>query len=280
MNGERSTRAQSIRSVVRFIRIEQMDASLAYILYNKEHWFLLDQLVRILGPYIDNKHEESGLFCCARGCKEFLLTRDAFRRIGGTCSVYISSCSERYVMDQVYEIMETQRVEEHECQKSTENENENNTPKGFLPRAKPPSVLLQGRSVSQRIRQYTLYEDGTRLEAVLLVDFQSLFALCRLMDKQYHTIASLFLAFSNLCTKRGAARSALTKRDKEKIAAKQEWRCALCDELFDAETRYEVDHGVPLSHGGRSRPSNLWALCISCHGKKSDREMSYPMESL
>lgn len=45
--------------------------------------------------------------------------------------------------------------------------------------------------------------------------------------------------------------------------------CAHClrDGRYTAAT--EVDHIVPLSHGGKHAESNLQALCKSCHSKKT-----------
>jgi 5-methylcytosine-specific restriction endonuclease McrA len=34
---------------------------------------------------------------------------------------------------------------------------------------------------------------------------------------------------------------------------------------------WEVDHGTPRSRGGTNYRSNLWAVCIECNRKKSDK---------
>ncbi|MHA1679757.1 MAG: HNH endonuclease [Promethearchaeota archaeon] len=139
-------------------------------------------------------------------------------------------------------------------------------------------TFLCGERAQSRIQQYDT--DFGHLKRVLLIDFQSVYKLCRMACPEFHSLLSFFLAFSKLCTGRGEARSALTKRDKEIIAAKQKWRCGVCKELFDESGRYEVDHGVALSLGGRNNESNLWALCITCHKEITEKEMSYPLKPL
>ena len=58
-------------------------------------------------------------------------------------------------------------------------------------------------------------------------------------------------------------RRSLSGHDKKRVAARQAWRCALCDDLLD-ET-YEVDHVVPLHLGGADHTDNCRALCCGCH---------------
>ena len=57
---------------------------------------------------------------------------------------------------------------------------------------------------------------------------------------------------------------------KKKIAASQEWKCGACNGLLD-ET-YEVDHTIALYKGGTNDESNLRALCVRDHKKKSMEE--------
>ena len=55
------------------------------------------------------------------------------------------------------------------------------------------------------------------------------------------------------------------------VGARQEWRCAHCNELLPAS--YEVDHKVPLWEGGADCvDTNAEALCCNCHGSKTQRE--------
>ena len=273
-------RPKKSRTIVRYIPIEgdsrkgEEKPMLAYVFYAGEHWFLLDQMVRIFSPVLrDNELDEERGYCCPWGCKLKLLTRDAYRRIGGPNDIMISSCSDSYVLEQVESLMKDQNIpyhhDPHEC---TE----------FPKTGTKWPILLSGLHVQNRIRQYDDddKETGVVLRKVLLIDFQSLYELCRMTRPEFHSLLSLFLAFSTLCTGRGEARSALTKRDKEIVAAKQKWRCGVCDELFDSSARYEIDHGVALSLGGRNNQSNLWAVCITCHKNKTEEEMSYPLLSL
>ena len=50
---------------------------------------------------------------------------------------------------------------------------------------------------------------------------------------------------------------------KKKVAARQQWRCAMCKRLLD-ET-FEIDHIKPLYAGGDNSMLNLRALHKSCH---------------
>lgn len=51
------------------------------------------------------------------------------------------------------------------------------------------------------------------------------------------------------------------------VAARQEWKCNICHELLSAF--YEVDHLRPWARGGGTELSNLQALCVACHKRKS-----------
>ena len=67
-------------------------------------------------------------------------------------------------------------------------------------------------------------------------------------------------------------RKTLTSGLKLRVAAKQQWKCALCKELLPFT--YECDHIISLGMGGLDMESNLQALCNGCHAQKtvSDRE--------
>ena len=54
---------------------------------------------------------------------------------------------------------------------------------------------------------------------------------------------------------------------KKKVAASQGWKCGMCGVTLD-ET-FEVDHTVPLFKGGSNDMSNLRALCVRDHKKKT-----------
>lgn len=48
-------------------------------------------------------------------------------------------------------------------------------------------------------------------------------------------------------------------------------RCELCG-ISNSERALEVDHIVPINHGGTDELSNLQALCYSCNAMKRDRD--------
>ena len=54
---------------------------------------------------------------------------------------------------------------------------------------------------------------------------------------------------------------------KKRVAASQRWTCAQCKKMLEAT--FEVDHIVPHAVGGSDLPSNLHALCVSCHANKT-----------
>lgn len=49
--------------------------------------------------------------------------------------------------------------------------------------------------------------------------------------------------------------------------------CAGCSESFPPDA-VEIDHVLPLSHGGEDTAQNLQILCVPCHRDKSRREVS------
>lgn len=62
------------------------------------------------------------------------------------------------------------------------------------------------------------------------------------------------------------------------VAARQAWRCRLCDAVLPSA--YEVDHIVPLWRGGDDAERNLQALCPNCHAAKTQRESVERLESI
>lgn len=74
----------------------------------------------------------------------------------------------------------------------------------------------------------------------------------------------------------GAAVTAAHKRKRvtpfisKKVAARQEFRCAMCGELLQED--WEIDHVRPLQHGGDNELSNLQALHRRCHAYKNHLE--------
>jgi hypothetical protein len=63
-------------------------------------------------------------------------------------------------------------------------------------------------------------------------------------------------------------------RQRRALLAIQDFRCALCNR--EIVGRFECDHVVPFTLGGRTTTSELQALCIPCHQLKSLRDGSHP----
>lgn len=63
---------------------------------------------------------------------------------------------------------------------------------------------------------------------------------------------------------RGAARRA--------VAARQNWRCAVCRACLLRVGTFDVDHVVPRSLVPTDDPSALQALCPNCHARKTRAE--------
>lgn len=66
-----------------------------------------------------------------------------------------------------------------------------------------------------------------------------------------------------------AARS-VSEAEKKIVAARAAWRCSSCDSLL--ASTYQIDHIKPLCEGGSNSISNLTALCVSCHARKTQLE--------
>lgn len=60
-------------------------------------------------------------------------------------------------------------------------------------------------------------------------------------------------------------RRRINGHEKKIVAARQAWKCKLCEHLLD-ET-FEVDHVIPLHVGGDDDINNCRALCPNCHRK-------------
>lgn len=89
---------------------------------------------------------------------------------------------------------------------------------------------------------------------------------------------SLDAAKTLLTTSVGPAAGAVTTKEKrnvtglmkKRVAASQGWKCAYCGHLLD-ET-YDVDHKIALFNGGTNDMSNLAAVHVQCHRKKTNDE--------
>lgn len=62
----------------------------------------------------------------------------------------------------------------------------------------------------------------------------------------------------------------ITEPEKKTVAARQLWKCSACGKILEAT--YQVDHTVALMNGGRDHHSNMTAMCVRCHAKKTQRE--------
>lgn len=56
------------------------------------------------------------------------------------------------------------------------------------------------------------------------------------------------------------------------VAAGQNFRCALCSQMF-GEAGWEIDHKIALANGGPDDFLNLQALCHACHALKTQKDM-------
>lgn len=53
------------------------------------------------------------------------------------------------------------------------------------------------------------------------------------------------------------------------LGSSQNWRCVVCKTKL---VKYEVDHIVPLSKGGKHEKHNLQLLCVPCNRRKSSKD--------
>ena len=62
-----------------------------------------------------------------------------------------------------------------------------------------------------------------------------------------------------------------TADQKRIVAAQNDWRCAICNNLLNAA--FEIDHITALENGGTDDiASNAQALCANCHALKTQKE--------
>ena len=101
----------------------------------------------------------------------------------------------------------------------------------------------------------------------------------RQLVKSYHDAyaAERVAAGAGAGAAAGAAARRVDGHLRAMIADEQRYRCALCGSLFLGG--YHVDHKRPQFQGGSSERSNLWALCIICHGRKTALEQSMRVEA-
>ena len=78
-------------------------------------------------------------------------------------------------------------------------------------------------------------------------------------------------------SERGAEARRVNGHLRALIADEQRYRCALCGSLFSGG--YHIDHKRPQCQRGTSDRSNLWALCLICHARKTALEQSMRVEA-
>lgn len=73
------------------------------------------------------------------------------------------------------------------------------------------------------------------------------------------------------------AKRKLTEYEKKIVAARQMWKCAMCEGVLTAD--YEVDHIEQQCIRHNNNAANLQALCPGCHRKKTreDRIFADPL---
>jgi 5-methylcytosine-specific restriction endonuclease McrA len=81
--------------------------------------------------------------------------------------------------------------------------------------------------------------------------------------------------------RRTHGRVPLSQRVRATIVARDDWRCYLCDQPIphwerDCPLRgcpwdAQIDHVMPVAHGGTNRPSNLRAAHAYCNQRKGAR---------
>ena len=62
----------------------------------------------------------------------------------------------------------------------------------------------------------------------------------------------------------------ISEPEKKIVAVGQRWNCSDCRVLLDGT--YQVDHTVALADGGADDVSNMTAMCVACHSRKTQRE--------
>jgi len=70
-------------------------------------------------------------------------------------------------------------------------------------------------------------------------------------------------------------RQHISNVERNKIAFKQKWTCAMCRQLLPPT--FEIDHIIALCNGGKDQTGNMQALCNNCHAAKTstDREQRF-----
>lgn len=263
-NFEKKKRYFENRGKRPIIRQLQKSNGIRYVFYKKENWFILDDVVRIFFP-IAKKDK----FCCKPMFQKYIENRAKMSKFG--TGIYKNNIR----------IVEYKPNTEHMA--SRKRFKSIPTFKQQMEKVINSDVCGScGSCLSKEIdANYTYglslgFYKGDHLK---LIDFHSIQNISHLFkDSSLHPILQFLINYSQLCRDEGKkARNAMTKKDKENVAASQKWKCNICGKMFENGSLYEIDHILPVHLGGRNHTSNLQALCSHCHAKKTDNDISYPI---
>jgi hypothetical protein len=85
--------------------------------------------------------------------------------------------------------------------------------------------------------------------------------------RQQNSINKIMTSGKTAGTGTGPTKRSVSESKKKFVAAQQGWKCGDCKRQLPGW--FEVDHVIPLQHGGSNAVDNLVALCRDCHGKKT-----------
>jgi hypothetical protein len=85
--------------------------------------------------------------------------------------------------------------------------------------------------------------------------------------RQQNSINKIMTSGKTTVTSAGPTKRSVSESKKKFVAAQQGWKCGDCKRQLPGW--FEVDHVIPLQHGGSNAVDNLVALCRDCHGKKT-----------
>lgn len=85
--------------------------------------------------------------------------------------------------------------------------------------------------------------------------------------RQQNSINKIMTSGKTTATGSGPTKRSVSESKKKFVAAQQGWKCGDCKRQLPGW--FEVDHVIPLQHGGSNAVDNLVALCRDCHGKKT-----------
>jgi 5-methylcytosine-specific restriction endonuclease McrA len=71
-------------------------------------------------------------------------------------------------------------------------------------------------------------------------------------------------------------RKPTTQKERKLLRKKQAKHCNSCPRFLDVH-EFHVDHIIPLFEGGPDSLDNKQAICITCHSKKTRKEISRRM---